>query len=354
MNPQPIDADAALRQLASFDVVLDARSPGEFALDRLPGARNWAVLDDAERARVGLLYQQAGPFEAKKLGAALVARNIASHLDRDAAAWPRQFAPLVYCWRGGQRSGALAHVLAQVGWRVRVVQGGYKALRAALVVQLAQTVQQVRFVVLCGPTGCGKSRLLQALARRDAQVLDLEGLAAHRGSVLGALPGVAQPSQKAFETALWDTLRRMDPQRPVWVESESRKIGRLQVPEALLERVRGARCLRLTTADAVRIRILREDYAALAADVPALQQRLHALRELRGHAAVARWCALAARGELDTLVAELLEQHYDPSYRGSMQRHFAGLADAPQVRIDAADGFDAVAAQLLGDATAYG
>ena len=349
MNPHPIEASEALESLDTFGAVLDARSPGEFALDHLPAANNWAVLDDAERARVGLLYKQSGAFEAKRVGAALVAHNIAVHLQRDAMHWPRTLEPLVYCWRGGQRSGALAHVLAQVGWRVRLVHGGYKALRAALVLQLAHHAQRARMVVLSGPTGCGKSRLLQALARAGAQVLDLERLAAHRGSVLGALPGVEQPSQKAFETAIWDALRGFDAQRTVWVESESRRIGRLQVPDPVLERMRAARCVRLYAGDAVRVRILREDYRALSDDTAALQQRLLALRALRGSAAVERWCALSAQGELDTLIGELLAQHYDPSYRSSMERNFAGFAAAPTVEAADADGFDALAAQLLRD-----
>jgi tRNA 2-selenouridine synthase len=349
MNPRPIEADDALARLHAFGAVLDARSPGEYALDHLPGARNWAVLDDAERARVGLLYVQTGPFEARRVGAALVARNIAAHLERDAGDWPRDLEPLVYCWRGGQRSGALAHVLAQVGWRVHLVRGGYKALRAALVRQLAALAAQQRFVVLCGPTGSGKSRLLQSLARAGAQVLDLEQLAAHRGSVLGALPGVEQPTQKAFETAIWNALRGFDTRRVVWVESESRKIGRLQVPDALLEGMRAARCLRLDTAAAARVRILREDYAELAADVPALQQRLRALRELRGHAVVERWCAMVERGALDELVVELLELHYDPGYRGSIERNYSGFAAAPTLTVVDAGGFDALAAKLSGE-----
>ena len=352
MNPRPIDADDALARLHTFGAVLDARSPGEFALDHLPGARNWAVLDDAERARVGLLYVQTGPFEARRVGAALVARNIAAHIERDAGDWPRELEPLVYCWRGGQRSGALAHILAQVGWRVQLVRGGYKALRAALVRQLATAAAQQRFVVLCGPTGSGKSRLLQALARAGAQVLDLEQLAAHRGSVLGALPGVEQPTQKAFETSIWNALRAFDAQRPVWVESESRKIGRLQVPDAVLEGMRAAPCVRLHTADAARVRILREDYAELAADTAALQQRLRALRELRGHAVVERWCELVTQGALDELVVELLTQHYDPGYRGSSERNYSGFATAPTLAVDTADAFDALAAQLATPFTA--
>ncbi len=347
MNPQAIEAGQALERLQDFDAVLDVRSPGEYALDHLPEAANWWVLDDAERARVGTLYKERGSFEAKRLGAVLVARNIAGHIEAGAGSWPRHHGILAYCWRGGSRSAAMAHVLGQIGFRVHVVQGGYKALRAAIVQQLAARAATQPLRVLCGPTGCGKSRLLQALRRQGAQVLDLEDLAAHRGSVLGALAGVEQPTQKAFETALWQQLRAFDAQRPVFVESESRRIGRLQVPQALLERMRAAPCLRLQAGLEVRVRILREDYAELSADVPRLQERLRALRELRGHASVERWCSMAAQHHFDALVAELLEQHYDPSYEASMQRNFAAFADAPRLCIDSADAFDAVAARLL-------
>ncbi len=349
MNPQAIEAPQALQRLGDFDSLLDVRSPGEYTLDHLPRALNWWVLDDAQRAEVGTLYKQRGAFEAKRLGAALVARNIALHLEAGAAEWPRRQRVLVYCWRGGSRSAAMAHVLAQVGFAVSVVRGGYKALRAALVGELARLAGGQRLRILCGPTGCGKSRLLQALQARGAQVLDLEALAAHRGSVLGALPGVEQPSQKAFETAIWERLRGFDPARVAYAESESRKIGRLQVPGPLLEAMRASPCLLLHAGDEVRVRILREDYAGVSADLPGLQQRLRALRELRGHAVVERWCAMAARGELDALVVELLQQHYDPSYRASMERNFPGLGSAARVDIRAADAFAETAERLLRD-----
>ncbi len=346
MNPRPLEAPQALDSLHAFDAVLDVRSPGEFALDHLPRADNWWVLDDAQRARVGTLYHQQGAFEARRLGAVLTARNIALHIEQQAAAWPRGQRVLVYCWRGGQRSAAMAHVLAQVGFSVAVVRGGYKALRAALVAQLARRPAELRLLVVCGRTGSGKSRLLQALHAEGAQVLDLEALAAHRGSVLGALPDCEQPTQKAFETAIWERLRAFDTTRPVYVESESRKIGRLQIPDALLDAMRASPCLHLRASDAVRVRILREDYAALGADLPGLQQRLQALRALRGHALVEHWCALAAQGDLDGLVGELLTLHYDPGYEASMRRNFAGLAEARQLDVPRPAGFADLARAL--------
>ncbi len=349
MSLSQVTADEALKRLSEFDAVLDVRSPGEFALDRMPGALNWPVLDDAERARVGTLHVQTGAFEARRIGAALVARNIAMHVEQHAQGWPKAFAPLVYCWRGGSRSGAMAHVLAQIGFRVHLVSGGYKALRAALVRQINTLVPPLTFRVICGPTGSGKSRLLHALQAQGAQVLDLEMLAAHRGSVLGALQDESQPSQKHFETRLWAVLRNLEPGLPVFIESESKRIGKLQVPVALLERMHASSCMRLEATVQHRVRILLDDYAALTRDPAELLSRLESLTELRGKPTVARWRGLVEAGDFPSLVEELLAQHYDPSYGRSMAQHYRDLMTSPTWQVDDASpaGFVQLAARIL-------
>ena len=209
----PISAVDCLARLDDFDAIIDARSEGEYALDHLPGALNWPSLNNEERVLVGTEYKQISPFVARKRGAALAARNVASHIERHVLDKPRDWQPLVYCWRGGQRSGSLALVLGQIGFRVQVVEGGYRAYRRAVMDELESLPERFQFRVLCGKTGSGKSRLLTALHTQGAQVLDLEGLANHRGSVLGLVPGHPQPSQKRFETLLWDVLRRLDAAR---------------------------------------------------------------------------------------------------------------------------------------------
>ena len=206
MSVHRIDAGAALAQLGAFSAVIDARSESEWAHDHLPGALNWPSLHDDERARVGTMYKQVSPFEAQKLGAALVARNIAAHIEREVMDKPKNWQPLLYCWRGGQRSGALGLILGQIGFRVQVIEGGYKAFRRAMLADLPARVQRLQYRVVCGPTGSGKTRLLHALHAAGAQVLDLEALASHRASVLGLIPGHPQPSQKRFEMLVWDTL----------------------------------------------------------------------------------------------------------------------------------------------------
>jgi tRNA 2-selenouridine synthase len=348
MSLRRITAVDAIPRIAEFDAVIDARSESEFAEDRLPGAVNWPSLSDAERAVVGTEYKQVSPFVARKRGAVLVARNIARHIERDVLALPREWKPLVYCWRGGQRSGALATVLDQIGFSVHVLEGGYQAFRRAVVAELEQQPATLDLRVVCGRTGSGKSRLLQALREAGAQVLDLEALACHRGSVLGPLPGVPQPSQKGFETLLWRALRGFDAARPVFVEGESRTIGRLRVPERLLERLRAAPVLHLEMPLEARVAFLLQDYAHFVTDIESFCERLQALRELRGAAVVERWQLAARRGDVADVVRELLSEHYDPVYERSMQRHFAGFAQAqPLVVADALPATLAAAAARL-------
>jgi len=317
-------ADITLAQLAEFDEIIDARSPSEFAEDHIPGAINLPVLDDAERARVGTTYKQESSFDAKKIGAALVARNIASHLEQHCPGKPKNWRPLVYCWRGGSRSGAMAHIFNQVGWRATQLPGGYKAYRRAVVAALETLPTRFRYRVICGLTGSGKSRLLLALEQQGAQVLDLEALAAHRGSVLGNLPDAPQPSQKMFDSLLWAALQRFDPARPIYVEAESKKIGNVRVPDALLDAMwQHGQCVRLEVKPAARVALLKEEYVHFLEQPEALNAKLDCLTGLYGRETIARWQALAQAGHWDELVGELLEKHYDPAYSKSMLKHYA-------------------------------
>ena len=344
-----------LDQIGAFDTLIDARSPAEFALDHLPGAINPPVLDDEERRIVGTLYKQTGAFEARRIGGAWVARNIARHIEAVMQDRPAGWRPLVYCWRGGQRSGSFALWLRQIGWAAAQLQGGYKGYRRWVVEQLDALPPTLDWRVIAGPTGSGKTRLLQALAARGAQVLDLEALARHRGSILGAWPdGQPQPSQKAFDTALVDALRRFDPARPVWVEAESRKIGAVQLPEAMAAALQRAPRVPVEVPFAARLALVLQDYAWLGRDPQALAQRLAALRGLHSNDTLARWQAWALAGDLTDLFAELMTHHYDPLYRRSQER--TGVPPwrtLPLPALDAA-GLERAAVELLEGAAAHG
>lgn len=322
MSLERISAEDALGKLGSFSAVIDARSEGEYAEDHLPGAVNWPSLHDDERKIVGTQYKQISAFEAKKLGAALVANNIAAHIQREVLDKPREWQPLVYCWRGGKRSGSLALILEQIGFKVTLVDGGYKAFRAALVADLPQLAARYGYRVICGTTGSGKTRLLQALGAQGAQVLDLEALANHRSSVLGMIPGVPQPSQKAFDSRIWAALRGFDPARPVYIESESKKVGNVAVPEGLIAAMRASPCLQLELPESERVALLLEDYDFFVKDIAFFCERLAALTEARGKETVQDWQARARSGDVASVVRELLVKHYDPVYLQSMRRNF--------------------------------
>ncbi|WP_343732555.1 tRNA 2-selenouridine(34) synthase MnmH [Duganella sp.] len=345
--PEILSIDQVLSQLDTFDAIIDARSPGEFALDHLPGAINAPVLDDEQRIRVGTMYKQIGAFEAKKVGAALVAKNIAKYIEELWLEQPREWRPLVYCWRGGNRSGSMAHILAKIGWPVVQLEGGYKAFRQEVNAALEQA-PALQFKVVCGTTGSGKSRLLEVLAAHGAQVLDLEQLAAHRGSVLGHLPSQPQPSQKAFETLIWDALRRFDPARPVFVEAESKKVGNLRVPAALMDTMRASDCIALTLSRPDRVRLLMEDYQHFLVSPDTLNAQLEHLVQLHGREKITHWQAMSQAGRMPELVDELLAQHYDPAYLRSIDRNFSKYAQALPLQLDdISDAAFAAAARTL-------
>lgn len=326
--PEILSFDKVQCRLAEFDTLIDVRSPSEFAEDHLPGAINCPVLTDAERQQVGTLYKQLNAFEAKKIGAAKVARNIGEHIESLFVDKPRDWRPLVYCWRGGNRSGAMAHVLAKIGWHVAQLDGGYKQYRHHVNETMQFLPQRFRFRVVCGTTGSGKSRLLQILQSQSMQIIDLEQLAMHRGSVLGHLPNTSQPSQKMFESQLWEILRSLDPGRDVFIEAESKKVGNLRVPDTLMAAMRSAPCIALELPLEQRVALLMADYAHFVAQPEILNRQLDCLVRMYGNAKILAWQAMASAGDLQDLVTILLTEHYDPAYRQSIARNFTEFSSA--------------------------
>lgn len=334
MSLSTLPATEVLQRLHEFDTIIDARSEDEYTQDHLPDAVNWPTLNNQERHDIGTLYKQVNPFEARKRGAAMAARNIAAHIERELIDKPKDWKPLTYCWRGGQRSGSLSLILSQIGFRVTLVEGGYKAFRAAVVEDIPRLVKQLDLRVICGPTGSGKTRLLQALAAEGAQIIDLEALANHRSSVLGAIPGLAQPTQKRFDTVIWNVVRHLDPKKPVFIESESKKVGNVAVPTSLVETMRQSPCLNLLLPDAERVALLLEDYDFFVQDVAHFCKRLQVLAEFRGKAVVDAWQTSVQAGNIEPVVHDLLTQHYDPSYLQSMHRNFPQFVTAKTIAPD--------------------
>ncbi|OWY03049.1 MULTISPECIES: tRNA 2-selenouridine(34) synthase MnmH [unclassified Thioclava] len=330
-----------------FDTIIDVRSPSEFAEDHIPGAINLPVLDDEERARVGTIYKQVAPFDARKIGAALVAQNAAKHLQGPLADKEGGWRPLVYCWRGGQRSGSFATILKQVGWRVELVEGGYKAFRS-LVVEAGQAAMPCPVVVLDGNTGTAKTDILKAARAQGAQVIDLEGLANHRGSLFGAMEG-GQSSQKDFETRLIMEIAALDPARPVLLEAESSKIGDLQLPSGIWAAIKDAPRVRVRAPLAERAEYLARAYADITADPDRLLGVLDQLRPFQPAERVAAWQAQAQAGEYAALAGELMRDHYDPRYEKHRARHVEQerVIEAESLAPEAIEG---IAAQVVREA----
>lgn len=336
----------------AFDAIIDARSPAEFAIDHIPGAINCPVLDDDERRIVGTLYKQQGAFEARRVGGAMVAANLAAHLRERFADKPAGWKPLVYCWRGGLRSGSMTTWLRLVGWDAQQLQGGYKSWRRHVIDTIEALAPPLRPVIVCGATGSAKTRVLQAIARQGGQVLDLEAFACHKGSLLGALPDKPQPSQTAFETGIAAALEKLDPSRPVFIEGEGRKIGRLSVPPVLIDRMRESPCIEIAASLDARVDYLLRDYAYLGDRPEWLSGQLGQLKEFHGKAVIAQWQAWALAKDLRPLFTELAAKHYDPAYGRSQKAHFrewegrrkvgaAGLSD---------EAIEALAAEILASA----
>jgi tRNA 2-selenouridine synthase len=328
-----------------FDAVIDVRSPAEFAEDHIPGAISLPAMSNEERARVGTIYKQVSPFDARKIGAAIVARNVAAHLEGPLAGMTGGWRPLVYCWRGGQRSGSVATILTAVGWRTDTVAGGYQSFRRLVHGAVYEGVFPARVVLIDGNTGTAKTGVLARLAARGVQVLDLEGMAGHRGSLLGGTEA-GQPSQRAFETRLAVAMAGLDPSRPVVVEAESSKIGRIAVPPVLWAAMCDAPRMEIDAPVEARADYLVEAYADVIADPERLAGLLQPLRFHRGHGVVDGWLALLARGEHRALAEALMVDHYDPAYGKSRAVHAPEVvATVRAERLDAA-GVDAVAAQI--------
>ena len=319
-----------------YALVIDARSEREYAEDHLPGAVNLPVVDNDEYAQVGTTHK-TDKHRAYTIGVSYALRNMSRSIDELVAKYSKDARMLVYCFRGGKRSKLWFDALSTIGFRVDRLPGGWKAYRAWVREQLETLPGEFRYNVLCGPTGCGKTRLLAALESAGAQILDLEGLALHRGSLIGDIPGVAQPSQKWFDSLLVEKLRRFNSAQPVWVESESKKIGAIQLPDALLKAMHAGRVFSLTAPMPERVRLWREDYSHFETDLDALLARLVYLRPLVGGEEFGRWESLAKARRAPELFQRLMEAHYDPAYARSIGKNYPSIENAEKLRLECLD-----------------
>ena len=316
-------AQLGVREFGDYSLVIDARSPHEYAEDHLPGAVNLPVVDDEQYAEVGTRHKD-DKHGAYLIGVEYSLRNIADQIKPLISRYGSSDRFLVYCFRGGKRSRLWADNLRTIGFDVDVLSGGWKRYRQWVRESLAALSPTLHYRVLAGPTGCGKTRLLTELERQGHQTLDLEELASHRGSLLGTLPDRAQPTQKWFDSLLLARMRRLDPERTVWIEAESKKIGNLQLPDSLFEAMHRSPVVQLSAPMSERVRLWREDYPHFAADPAGMVEKLVPLKPLVGGEVLASWQALAASGEVDALFESVMLRHYDPCYTRSTRRNYGG------------------------------
>lgn len=329
-----------------YDTVIDVRSPAEYAVDHVPGAINLPALSNDERAEVGTTYKQVSPFDARKRGAALVARNVANHVAGPLALFDGGWKPLVYCWRGGQRSASFTMILQQIGWRAETVSGGYMQWRGLVKAALYDDPIPHKFVLLDGNTGTGKTAILGRLKSRGAQVIDLEGLAGHRGSILGGM-AAGQPAQKAFDTALATAIDGCDPARPIVLEAESAKIGRINIPPQVWTKMITAPRIMIEAPITARAAFLEKTYLDMIQDPTELATRLAPLRKIRGRAVLDSWLELLAARNYNGLATALMEQHYDAAYAKSRKSQTHPTIKTVKASTLDGAGQDAVAAEIM-------
>lgn len=295
-------------------LVVDVRSPSEYEEDHLPGAINLPVLDDGERDRVGTTYHQESTFEARREGAKEICRNAPDLIDEIDRRVDPERPVLLYCWRGGNRSRSLSVILDRIGYNVHRLEGGYKAYRKTVHGFFENRDWQGPLVTIYGYTGSGKTKLLDRLAREGASTVDLEGAANHRGSAFGGIGLGEQPSQKAFERSVHEQVAGADP--PVYVEGESRKIGRRTIPDPFFEELIEPPRVWVETSLERRVENICEDYPWPECREP-LIDAVGNLKERMGKDTVSSLQQSLREGDLRPVVRELLESYYDPAYEKS-------------------------------------
>tara|TARA_B100001057_G_scaffold49342_2_gene43986 strand:- start:122 stop:1186 length:1065 start_codon:yes stop_codon:yes gene_type:complete len=305
--------------IREFDNVIDVRSPSEFEDDHVPSSINLPVLSNAERETVGTIYKQRSKFEAKKLGASKVSKNISDHLKGFIFKKSRDWHPLLYCWRGGQRSYAFATILDQIGWNVGVVDGGYKSYRKHVSDFLTRNIENYYLILITGNTGTTKTKILNLIEERNGQTIDLESLANHKGSVFGS-QGQKQPSQKFFETLIYEKLINLKPVEPIFVEAESNKIGNLHIPKEFWKLMKNSPQIELSAAIELRAQFLVQEYSEITTDIELLEKQITSLSTIAGQKVIESWLKMAKNKEFVQLAKELMEQHYDPRYNRGLLR----------------------------------
>ena len=297
-----------------YDTIIDVRSPSEFNEDHIPSAINLPVLDDEERKKIGIIYKKKSPFEAKVLGSSLVTKNISEYLIKKLKNKNGAWKPRVYCWRGGQRSRALCLLMQEIGWRVNQLEGGYKFYRNDIQKKLQKLSPKLKIILISGKTGTGKTKLLNQIKSNNGQILDLEGIANHKGSLLGRDLKNNQPSQKLFESLLYDALKNTNLKKNIYLEAESSKIGNLHIPQSLWKKMLISKKINIETTLENRVKFLLNDYKYAQLDNNFFKPLITGLNRRLPKKTIDSWKCLIKNKDWKQLTESLLKDHYDPAY----------------------------------------
>ncbi len=297
--------------------MIDARSEGEFEQSHIPGAYNLPILNNPERVVVGTLYKEKGSEEATLKGFELVGPRF-HQIQKEAIEHFPNRKVILYCWRGGMRSQILSWLLTMVGFQVFRLKGGYKTYRTFT---FDEVRKDRRLIILGGKTGTAKTVLLKKLQEKGEQVIDLEGIANHKGSSFGSIGQPPQPSVEQFENLMAEDLRLLDPSLPTWVENESRKIGRLIIPDRFFEQMSKSPLIDIQKSLEQRIEHIAEEYGNLPEEelISAVLRLKKRLGGLRTHEAVE---AIKAKDSYSWISNLLL--YYDKTYEFDLDRHEQG------------------------------
>lgn len=312
---QKIDPSQLL-SLSHTCPVIDVRTPAEFAQGHIPSAHNVPLFSNEERVIIGTAYKQQGKEQAMLIALEYIGPRMRLLIEQVQALAPKDLSKkiIVHCWRGGMRSASFAWLLNFFGYEVFLLEGGYKAFRA-----FARAVlqEQKQIQIVSGPTGSGKTKLLQKMHSDGEQVLDLEGLAQHKGSVFGGLEKRTQPTQEQFENDLACAWARFDAQKMVWIEDESKKIGTVYIPEPLWEQMRQAPLKHLTVSREERLQNLLAEYGCFSIeDLVACTLRLE---KYLGGARTQEIVAALHENNLHG-ACEILVAYYDTTYAYSLSK----------------------------------
>ena len=297
-----------------FDTIIDVRSPLEFAEDHIVGAINCPVLSDLERQKVGTIYKKESSFKAKIIGSSLTAKNIAFHIENNFMEKKGSWQPLIYCWRGGQRSKAFSIVLSEVGWRTNQLKGGYKEYRNQVINFLDNIGPKLKITLISGKTGSAKTKILKSIENEGGQILDLEGLANHKGSLLGKIPDLIQPSQKFFESLIFNKIQKLNLKDKIYIEAESSKIGNIHIPKSIWKKMIKSPRIEISANVELRTKFLVSDYDYMCNDPTLINPIIKGLKNRLSKKLFDEWTNLIDRKKWFDLTKSFLENHYDPSY----------------------------------------